>query len=30
VIEKTQVSSINGKLKVDVTETPVFVEGVFK
>ena len=27
---KTQISTVNGKLKIEVTETPVFVEGVAK
>lgn len=30
VMDKTLVNTINGKLKVEVTETPVFVEGVGK
>ena len=30
VMDKTQVNTVNGKLKIEVTETPVFVEGVVK
>ena len=30
VMDKTQVNTLNGTLKIDVTETPVFVEGVLK
>lgn len=30
VMDKTQVNTVNGKLKIEVTETPVFVEGVMK
>jgi hypothetical protein len=28
VMDKSQVSTVNGKVKIEVTETPVFVEGV--
>ena len=30
VMDKSQVNTINGKLKIEVAETPVFVEGVVK
>jgi len=29
-MDKSQVSTVNGKIKIEVTETPVFVEGVLK
>jgi hypothetical protein len=30
MMDKRQVNTLNGKLKIEVTETPVFVEGVLK
>jgi len=30
VMDKSQVNTVKGKVKIDVTETPVFVEGAAK